>query len=109
MNGLLNTTVVRVRPGTGADAYGNTVPDWTHPDLLELPARVQQDAWSEDTYDRDQQTARFVVFLPAGADVAGGDRLAWQGRTLEVSGPPAVRDGAAGAHHVECRAQEVVG
>lgn len=109
MNGLLNTTVVRLRPAAGTDEYGNEVPDWGAASRLDLRARVQQSSQQEDTADRDQQTAQFLVFLPAGADVAGSDRLEWGGRLLELVGPPAAMDGYGAAHHVEARAREAVG
>jgi hypothetical protein len=106
---LLNTTVTRLRAPMVADAYGNLVPDWGNAARLELPARVQQASQQEDTLDRDQQTAIFVVFLPPGADVTGSDRLEWAGRTLELVGPPASVDAYSAVHHVEARAREVVG
>jgi len=109
MGGLLNTTVTRLRPGTATDAWGNQTPDWGAADRLDIPARVQQAAASEDTLDRDQQTGQFLIFLPAGADVAGSDRIEWAGRTLELVGPPAPMDAYTAAHHVEARAREVVG
>jgi head-tail adaptor len=109
MSGLLNTTVTRLRPAMIIDAYGNTVPDWTAADTVAIPARVQQSAQQEDTADRDQQSATFVVFLPAGADVTGSDRLDWSGRTLELLGPPAQVDAYSRPHHVEARAREVIG
>jgi head-tail adaptor len=106
---LLNTTVTRLRAPLAADGYGNVVPDWPNAARLDLPARVQQSSQQEDTLDRDQQTATFVVFLPPGADVNGSDRLEWAGRTLELAGPPASVDAYSAAHHVEARAREVVG
>lgn len=106
---LLNTTVTRMRAPLVPDAYGNLVPDWEHAARLELRARVQQASGQEDTLDRDQQVAVFVVFLPPGADVTGSDRLEWAGRTLELAGPPASVDAYSAVHHVEARAREVVG
>jgi head-tail adaptor len=109
VSALLNTTVTRLRAPLASDAYGNKVPDWAAADRLDLPARVQQASQQEDTRDRDQQTAQFLVFLPAGADVTGSDRLEWAGRTLELAGPPSPVDAYRAAHHVEARAREVLG
>lgn len=107
--GLFNTRVTRLRPSWGTDEDGSLVPDWTAPGTLGAAARVQQITWSEDTADRDRQTARFMVWLPPGTDITGGDRLAWQGRTLEVDGPPAAVHGLRDPHHTEVRAHEVIG
>lgn len=109
MTGLLSDVVTRLRAPMGADGYGNQVPDWPNATRLDIAARVQQSSASEDTYDRDAQTAQFVVFLPAGADVTGSDRLDWHGRILELVGPPAALTAYSTAHHVEARAREVTG
>lgn len=109
MNGLLNATVTRVRARPGTDEWGNTVADWAAGDRVDLPARVQQASAGEDTYDRDQQEALFLVFLPPGADVTGHDRLEWAGRVLELVGPPAAVAGYRAVHHIEARAREVTG
>ncbi|MGB8021745.1 MAG: head-tail adaptor protein [Candidatus Nanopelagicales bacterium] len=109
MIGLLSDTVTRLRAGTSTDAYGNTVPDWDTATSLTLSARVQQSSQGEDILDRDSQQAQFVVFLPAGSDVTGSDRLTWAGRTLELVGPPTPVGGYRAVHHIEARAREVVG
>jgi hypothetical protein len=110
MSGLLSDTVTRLRAPTITDSYGNQLPDWDNALELSLSCRVQQQQANEDTADRDQQTATFLVFLPPGADVTGSDRLDWHGRLLELLGPPAPVGGYnSTAHHLEARAGEVIG
>lgn len=109
MIGLLTDSVTRLRAAVVTDAYGNQVTDWAHATSVSLSARVQQSSAGEDQLDRDSQLAQFVVFLPAGSDVTGSDRLTWAGRTLELVGPPTPVGGYRGVHHIEARAREVVG
>ena len=42
----------------------------------------------ESTRDTNQQTEDMVVYLPAGTEVAGRDRLTIDGATYELQGPP---------------------
>lgn len=106
---LLTHRVSRLRPGTTSDAYGNTAPDWSAPDRLDLPARVEPRSAGEDVIDRDQLTATHVVWVRPDADIDGRDRLEFAGRVLEVLGPPRHFDTPAGPHHIELQMREVEG
>lgn len=72
-------------------------------------ARVVQESSTEDTVDRDLRVQTFKVFLPPSAPVGSLSLLQWAGRELRVVGEPVIANAATPNHHVEVRAQEVIG
>jgi hypothetical protein len=93
-----------------SDRYGN-------PQLTTVvntyAARVQQlqpqFGGGEDLRLRDTRVSTFTVFLPAGAVVDGLSTILWEGRTLRVDGEPATVQDGVGGHHIELKAEEILG
>jgi hypothetical protein len=92
------------------DRYGN--PELTTVSNV-YPARVQQMqaqfGGGEDERMRDTRITVFTIFLPAGAVVDGLSVITWEGRTLKVNGEPSTVQDSVGPHHIELKAEEILG
>lgn len=100
---MLTQTVDIITPGTAADPYGDTVPDWgagaSHSTTLGF---LQQVTSTEDTVDRDTVVSTWRLFLSADAPIAAKDRIVVVGRTFEVVGvPDLLTKPRGGPHHIE--------
>jgi hypothetical protein len=95
--------VTLVRAGTAESRYGDDVKDWSSATRTLSKGWVSQRDRSEDTDSREAQVQGFVVYLPAGTDVSGLDRVEWDDFTFDVVGPPnrAWSPKLRGEHHVE--------
>lgn len=107
---LLNQPLtIRHRAGAVEDDYGNTLPG--NVATTETLGYVEQVEAEEFTVGRETYRADWKVFLPAGVDVDGSDRIEYGDRTFEVIGPPheVWNPRTRGVHHVELRARQVTG
>lgn len=86
--------------------YGDPVEGET---TVETAARVDPAGGTEDLGNREARVTRFRVFMPEGTAVTGISTLTWQGRTLRVTAEPETYQDAAGDHHMELDAEEVLG
>jgi head-tail adaptor len=108
---LMVHDVVLVRATTAESRYGDDVKDWSDTTRTDSKGWVAQRARTEDVDGREAQVHDHVVYLPAGTDVTGLDRVEWDDRTFEVVGPvnrawsPLRR----GEHHVELDVRLVEG
>jgi hypothetical protein len=106
---LIHTVGVSKRTTGSTDRYGDEVVTYAAP--VSTAARVEQvtgqSASVEILRGRDTRLTWFRVFLPAGTDVAGLDRIIWGTRTLEVDGEPATLYNSVGAHHVTAIGKEI--
>jgi hypothetical protein len=108
---LMVHDVTLVRAGTAESRYGDDVKDWTDAERTASKGWVAQRARTEDVDSREAQVHDYVVYLPAGTDVTGLDRVEWDDRTFEVVGPPnqAWSPLRRGEHHVELDVRLVEG
>jgi hypothetical protein len=85
-------TVTRLRPGSTADRYGGTTPDWSDPDTEDIDgcAVAPRDAEEDHTNGRQTVIHGFNVYTPPGADILPTDRLTIRGEQHEVDGEPGV-------------------
>lgn len=95
------------RAGHGPDRYGNAGIDWTNMTTTQVvgwyDANVKR-FMHEDLKNRDSVDSDGIVYLPAGTDILGTDRLVINGQRYEVFGVPAIiQTPTYGVHHVECR------
>lgn len=99
------------RPTPGVDRAGTPVLDYSQcVDVVVTRAFVQQpQPGREDTNLRQATIASYTVFLPPEVDVTAADRIQWDGNTLEVTGPPALKYRPEGLHHLSVPASQVVG
>lgn len=87
-NTFLSKTATRRRFTTSENIYGDQERD-THTDLTAIPVEIWQKDQSEQLINRDEQAADYIARLPSGTDIDGRDQLIVDGRTYEVTGPPA--------------------
>ncbi len=80
--------VTLVRSGSATSRYGDSVRDWSTAARTESRGWVAQRDRTEVVDGREAQVHGHVVYLPAGTDVTGLDRVEWDGLTFEVTGPP---------------------
>jgi hypothetical protein len=62
---LLARTAPTERPGKATDEYNNQRRDWSNPDRVEWPARLEQLAGREVTFDQQTQVADWIAYLAA--------------------------------------------
>lgn len=112
----LRDTGTRLRGVTVAGDYGNPATiDWTEGTLnkLDLACEFQPEpgrrSSEEDVVQQDRVVTRWVLYLPAGADMTAKDRWRFYGIDYEVDGDvePWRRGGK--EHHVEARLIKVTG
>jgi len=105
---LLPHSVVKVRPVSSTDGYGDTAYDYgVAATRTTISGRVQQDQRSE-VHDalRDATSQTWTLFTNH-TDIRATDRIEWAGHpsgslTFEVWGPPEpAHAGPATAHHME--------
>jgi head-tail adaptor len=105
----LPQTVTVVRPTTTTDRYGNTTTSWSNATRAEYAAWIEQSAAGENTDQRDQQSADWLLIVQPDADVNGRDRVEYDGKTFEVVGPPTRRNTFRGTHHIEATLRWIEG
>jgi len=97
---LIHTVSIRTpSPNAGADRYGNPTEDPGTP--VDVPARVEQRAASEDVIDRDTRVTRALVFLPTGTNISALSVVAYEGQDWQVVGAPYYVANGAGPHHIQ--------
>jgi hypothetical protein len=103
--------VVLIRAGSTTSRYGDEIRDWSAAERTTVKGWVAQRDRSENVDGREAQDRTFIVYLPAGTDVTGLDRVEALGLTLEVVGPPnrAWSPRLRGEHHVELDGRVVTG
>lgn len=108
-NHALPQTVTVVKAGTTTDRYGNTTTNWAAATRTQYPAWIEQQAAGENTDQRDQQSADWLMIVQPDADVNGRDRVEYDGKTFEVFGPPTPRNTFRGLHHIEATLRWIEG
>jgi hypothetical protein len=94
-------------PGNQVDAYGNPVLELGSTEAV--PCNLQPKGTTEDTANQDQQTASWNLYLPAGTELGGSDRVVVDGGvTMEAigAGRPWAPFGGR-PHHVEATLRAV--
>lgn len=107
--GRLTRTVTVLRAAADVDRYGNTVADWTAATSTTVAGWYAQASAAELLAGRDGQIDHAIVYLPAGTDVTGSDRIRIDGTTFDIVGPPNRAHGRNGEHHVELNVKVVTG
>ncbi len=106
LRGLLNQTVVVLRAGVeSTDEYGSAITGYGDPTAVR--ARLEQVTAEEVTSGADVQSADWRVYLAAGTQLSGRDRIEHEGVAYEVVGPPERQQGRRGEHHVVARLRVV--
>lgn len=106
-------TIVIVRPGTTADAYGNEKPDWGAGATRTTVSGVNvqpQGGSAEDTGDKQLTVTGWGLYTPRGMDLdlRETDRVEFDGMTLQVVGKVARWPApGGGVHHIEASLREV--
>lgn len=81
------TPIVRLRPGSVADGYGNTVADWSSPTTAPFTVHWSPQSVSEVVGDEPQVVSRVKVFGWPPFDLEAGDRVTGpDGALYEVDG-----------------------
>ena len=96
MSLLFHQTAVRVRAGVRYDRAGNPITDWSEEAVSRLPltglniASRSQDLGEETDTGGTRATAGWWLQTRPGvdADIEAGDRVEWDGLTLDVDGDP---------------------
>jgi len=87
------TTVQRLRATTTVDRHGDTVDDWTSPDIVDIDGAVWAPIQNPEANELGRQgvvVGWAVYLIDAGVvDVAARDRLRWDGNDYHVDGEPA--------------------
>ena len=85
-------TITRLRAPLVADGYGTpaSLRDWANASELDIPGCRVHPAGSSEVNAQGRETVAVALraFAPAGADIAAGDRVEWEGATYEVEGDP---------------------
>lgn len=84
-------TVERIRP-TIRIVRGSEIPDWSNPDILQIPGCSVQPANTSLSQDGRIQgiTYGYTCYLPPAADVQAGDRIRFGGHDYTITGEPQV-------------------
>lgn len=108
---LMVHDVTLIRAGSVESRYGDDVKDWSAASETTVKGWVAQRDRSEDRDSREAQVTGWVLFLPAGTDITGLDRVGWEGLTFEVDGPqlPAWSPRMNAVHHIEINLRRVEG
>lgn len=111
LTSLMVHDVTLVRAGSTESRYGDSVKDWASSTSTTSKGWVSQRAREEVLDGREAQTTEWVLFLPAGTDVTGLDRVEWEGLTFEVDGPAndAWSPRMNAVHHIEINLRRVTG
>lgn len=100
---LLNQPVTIVRAASSTDRYGASAPDWTNATRTETLGWLNDISRSEVVDGRDALISGWKLYLPAGTDIGGRDRVEIDAVTYEVNGPPTAAQTPKRVHHIECR------
>lgn len=109
---LLTRPVTILRPPRVEDRYHDQVPDWANATRTATHGWLAQVTSTEETTDRrDAQIAEWILYLPAGTDLTGRDRVQVDGmtETFELVGPPNRAHRRGGEHHLEAQLRTVEG
>lgn len=85
---------------TTFDTYGNEVTTLDEV-ATDVPCRIQENAGTEETDQRDSITRAAVGFFGAEVELSPFDRITVDDITWEVQGQPVQRHNATGLHHYE--------
>lgn len=98
----LTCTITRRTQAGAADRYNTPGQSTTTTTTV---CELQQTSADENVTDRDAQASDFLLILPAGTAIDGGDKVTIEGVEYEVAGPPwaARNPRTQSASHVECR------
>lgn len=108
--GLLVHDITIRRAGATTDRYSATIKNWDDSTDTDVNGWITQSSGLEDHTDgREAQVGSWVLFLPTGTDILGGDRVVWESYTFEVDGPPQRAWTPRGEHHIEARLRIVEG
>lgn len=81
------------------DRGGN--PTWEDSAPVEVRCRIEQSDAEEITVGRTTEISTHVGFFPVGTALDASDRIAVDGVTYQLVGPPASVHAYAGEHHIE--------
>ncbi len=113
--GLLPHTVIRVRPTTATDPYGNETYNYgAGASRASMAAWMQQNSRTEPTTNGRDPLEQVWLMVTNDPDVRGRDRVEWTppngaALVLEVDGPPEPAFTPAGYHHTESTLRVVSG
>ena len=84
-------TIIRLRPGTKTER-GSVIPDWSHPDELEIDGcSVQPAVTTMSTDGRVLGVSEsLTAYLPEDSDVQKGDRIEYRGEVYTIIGEPKI-------------------
>lgn len=109
LSSLMVHDVTVVHAATITDRYGNLTKDWTNPTRTTVRGWVARRSETEVVDGREAEVSDWVVFLPTGTVITGGDRVEWNGNVFEVNGPPNEAWTPRGPHHIEAQLSAVTG
>lgn len=95
--------VAVVRPALVADRYGDQVPDWAAAARNTVNGWLAREATTEIRDGREEVISDYTLSLPAGTDVAAGDRIETTRGAFEVVGDVEEAPTPAGTHHLILR------
>lgn len=106
---LLVRDVILTRGVVGAaDRYGNATATFSGDDEA-VKGWLSQTSRTENLDGREAQIEETVLFLAAGSDVTGVDRVTIDSVSYMVDGPPRRAWTPRGEHHVELTLRQVTG
>lgn len=84
-------TVERIRP-TIKIVRGSEIPDWSNPNILQIPGCSVQPANTSLSQDGRIQgiTYGYTCYLPPASDVRAGDRIRFDGHDYTITGEPQI-------------------
>lgn len=109
LSGLLVHDITILRPGTVEDRYHNAAKDWAGATSTNVKGWISRTSSGEVNGEREAEVSGWIVYLPVGTDIVGGDRVTWNGTTFEVDGPPNHAWRPQGEHHIEAQLRVVQG
>ncbi|TMS00187.1 hypothetical protein [Nonomuraea basaltis] len=107
---LLPLTVIKVRPATSTDRYGNTELDYgAAASRIAVAAWIDQASASEDTPNGRDVIVGVWKLITNHTDLDAADRIEWGSSIYELDGPAWPVHTPAGLHHLEARLRRVEG
>ena len=84
-------TVERIRPMIKI-VRGSEIPDWSNPNVLQIPGCSVQPANTSLSQDGRIQgiTDGYTCYVPPGADIKAGDRIRYEGQDYVINGEPRI-------------------
>lgn len=108
---LIHTITIKNRIAGSTTRHGDETE--TFDAGTSCPARVQQlaigGAGQEELEGQDRRVTYFRIFTQADVTVSSTSMIIWGAHRLEVFGQPSLVNDAAGSHHYEIQAREVLG